>query len=76
MTVDSGDAAVGTGLQQLGADNLFDSEDNTVAAADANGGAAIFDGLVGVFDLEVAAVGREDGVGEIVAGSYGGLTES
>ena len=37
---------------------------------DADTRAAIFNSLHRIFDLEVAAIGGEDGVGKIVAGAY------
>lgn len=60
MAVDGSDSLVGAGLQELGSDDLFDGEDDAVLAADADGGTAILDGLDGVLNLEVAAVGGED----------------
>lgn len=75
MAVDGGDSLVGAGLQELGGHHLFDGEDDAVLAVDADGGAAILDGLDGVLDLEVAAVRGEDGVEEVVAGAYGRLEE-
>ena len=50
-------------------EGLFDGEDDAVAAAEAEGGACIFDGFGGVLDLEDAAVGGEGGGREIVAGA-------
>lgn len=76
MSIDGGDAFVGFWLQQLGCDELLDGEDDAVLAADADGGAAILDSLDGIFDLEVAAVGGEDGVLEIVTRPYRGLEAS
>lgn len=60
VAVDGSDSLVGAGLQELGSDDLFDGEDDAVLAADADGGTAILDGLDGVLNLEVAAVGGED----------------
>lgn len=73
MSIDRGDALVGFWLQQLGCDELLDGEDDAILAADADGGAAILDSLDSIFDLEVAAVGGEDGVLEIVTRPYRGL---
>lgn len=67
MSVDSGDALVGVGLQQLRAYNLLNGQHHAVLAADANRRAGVLDRLDGVFDLEVATIGRVDGVGQIVA---------
>lgn len=70
MSVDSGDALVGTGLRELGGHDLLDGQDDTILASDTDRGAAVLYSLDGIFDLEVAAVGGEDGVGEIVTRSY------
>jgi hypothetical protein len=48
-------------------EGFFDGEDDAVATAEAEGGAGVFDGFGGVFDLEDAAVGGEGGGGEVVA---------
>ena len=76
VSIDGGDALVGVGLEQLRGDDLLDGQDDAVAATDADRGAAIFDGLDGVLDLEVAAVGREDRVGQVVACAYRRLCPS
>jgi len=60
-------------LQQLACDELLQCQDHAIFASDANGGATVLYRFHSVFDLEVAAIGREDGVGEIVAGAYGSL---
>lgn len=70
MAIYGSNSLVGAGLQELGRDHLFDGEDDAVLAADADGGATILNSLDSVLDLEVAAVGGEDGVEEIVAGAY------
>ena len=70
MPVDGRDALVGVGFEQLGCDELLDSQYDAVFAPDADRGAAVFDRLHGVLDLEVAAIGGEDGVGEVVARAY------
>lgn len=73
MPVDCRDALVGALLKQLGCDNLLRRQHDAVLAADADRGAAILNRLYGIFDLEVAAIGGENGVGKIVACSYGSL---
>lgn len=61
---------VGSRLEQLAADELFERQHNAVFAADTNGGATILDRLDGIFDLEVPAIWREDGVGQVIACTY------
>lgn len=73
MPVDCRNALVGALLEQLGCDNLLRRQHDAVLAADADRGAAVFNCLDGIFDLEVAAIGGENGVGKIVACSYGSL---
>lgn len=70
MLVNRRDPLVGAGLQQLRGDDLLDGQHDAVLAADADRRAAVLYRLDGVLDLEIAAVGGEDGVGEIVACSY------
>jgi len=70
MGVDGGDALVGTRLKQLGGHNLLDCQHDAILAPDTDGRAAILDSLKGVVDLEVLAIRGEDGVIEIVAGTY------
>lgn len=70
MFVYCGNPLIGTGLEQLRGDDLLDGEDDAILAADADRRAAVLYGLYGVLDLEIAAVGGEDGVGEIVARAY------
>lgn len=70
VLVNRRDPLVGAGLQQLRGDDLLDGQHDAVLAADADRRAAALYRLDCVFDLEVAAVGGEDGVGEIVACSY------
>ena len=48
--------------------------DSLASAADC--GPAVLDCFRCIFDLEVAAIGGEDGVGRIVAGAYRGLRSS
>ena len=50
-------------------EGLFDSKDDAVTAAEAEGGAGVFDGFGGVLDLENTAVGGESRGGEIVSGA-------
>lgn len=73
VAVDGGDALVCTSLPQLGGHDLLNGKDDAILAPDADGRATVLDGLDGVLDLEVAAIGGEDGVGEIVARAYGRL---
>lgn len=73
MPINSGDPLVCAGLEKLGCDDFLDSEDDTVFATDADGGAAVLDCFDSILDLKVSAIGGEDGVGEIVACSYGSL---
>lgn len=73
VSVDSRYSLVGVLFEEFAGDELFEGEDDPILAADADGGAAVLDGLHGVFDLEVAAIGGEDGVGKVVACTYGGL---
>lgn len=73
MPVDCRNALVGALLEQLGCDNLLRRQHDAVLAADADRGAAILNCLHGIFDLKVATIGGENGVGKIVACSYGSL---
>lgn len=57
-------------LEQFTGDEFLQRKHDAIFAADADGGAAVFHGFDSVFDLEIAAVGGEDGVGEIVACAY------
>jgi hypothetical protein len=70
MPVHRGDPLVGAGLEQLRGHDFLDGQDDAVPAADADRGAAVLDRLDGVLNLEVAAIGREDGVEEIVPRAY------
>jgi len=70
MPVNRGDSLIGARLGELGCDDFLDGEDDTVLAPDTHRCAAILYRFDGIFDLEVAAVWGEDGVGEIVARSY------
>ena len=49
----------GARLQQCARHSLLHTKDNTLASLDSDGGAAEFDGLERVFDLEETAFGRE-----------------
>ena len=70
VRVHGSNALVGTGLGQLGRHSLLDSQHDTILAPDPNGRPAVLDRLESIVDLEVLAVGGEDGVVEIVAGAY------
>jgi hypothetical protein len=70
VSIDCCDALVGALFEELGCDDLLDGQHDAVLAPDADRGAAVLDRLHGVLDLEVAAIGGEDGVGEIVACAY------
>jgi hypothetical protein len=61
---------VGVLFEEFAGDELFEREHDAVLAPDANGCAAVLDRFYGILDLEVAAIGGEDGVGEIVACAY------
>lgn len=70
MSVNSGNALVGVLLHELACDELLHCQNNTILASNADRSAAVLDSLGGIFDLEVTAIGGEDGVGKIVAGAY------
>lgn len=70
MPVDGRDALVGVGFKQFRCDNLLDGQHDAVLAPDADRSAAVLDRLHGILDLEIAAIGGEDGVGEVVARAY------
>ena len=61
---------VRAGLEEFAAEELLDCEDDTIFASDAHCRASILYRLYGILDLEVPAVWREDGIGQIVAGAY------
>lgn len=63
MSVYCCDALVRVRLEELRTDDLLDGEDDAVLTPNAERRAAILDGLDSVFDLEVAAIRGEDGVG-------------
>ena len=64
------DALVCVLLHELAGDQLLHRQYYAILASDTNCGAAVLDSFCGIFDLEVAAIRREDGVGEIVARAY------
>lgn len=70
MSVNSSNSLVGARLQQLGCDDLLDRKNNAIFAPDPDRRAAVLNCLHSILDLEVASVGGEDGVGEIVTRSY------
>ena len=57
-------------LEQFACDELFQSKNDPIFTSYADGCAAVFYRFHGVLDLEVAAIGGEDGVGEVVACAY------
>ena len=73
MSVYCSNTLVGTSLQQLTSDHFLNCEHDTIFAPNANGGSTIFYGFDRIFDLEVASIGREDRVGEIVTRTYRSL---
>ena len=70
MPIHGCDALVDALFEQLRRHHLLDRQHHALLAPDADRGAAVLHRLQGVFGLEVAAIGGEDGVGEIVACSY------
>jgi hypothetical protein len=70
MPVNGGYPLVRILLQQLAGHQLLQCEHHTVLAPNTNRRAAVLDRLYCVFHLEVAAIGREDRVGKIVARPY------
>jgi len=64
------DALVCVLLHELAGDQLLHRQYYAILASDTDCSAAVLDSFCGVFDLEVAAIGGEDGVGEIVSGTY------
>lgn len=73
MPIDSRYALVGVGLQQLACDEFLHGQHHAIFTPDSDCRSAVLDRLDCVFDLKVAAIGRKDGVGEIVARTYRGL---
>jgi len=63
------------GFEEFGGYDLFYRENDTMLGADADAGTAVFDRFNCIFDLEVAAVGRKDRIGEIVTGPNRRLQE-
>lgn len=70
IPIHSRDALVRVLLHESACDELLHGQHNAILAPDADRGAAVLYGFRGVFDLEVATIGGEDGVGKIVAGAY------
>jgi hypothetical protein len=70
VSVDGCDALVCVLLHELARDQLLHRQHYAILASDTNCGAAVLDSFCGVLDLKVAAIGGEDGVGEIVSGTY------
>lgn len=75
MSIHSRNPLVCSRLQQLARNQLLDRKHHTVFAADSDRRVAVLNSLHGIFDLEVAAVGGEDRVLEIVACAYRRLGE-
>jgi hypothetical protein len=73
VPVHGGYPVVGILLHQFASHELLEREHHAILAADADCGPSILDRLHCVFDLEVAAIGGEDGIGQIVACTYRGL---
>jgi hypothetical protein len=57
-------------LEQFACDKLLECEHNAIFAPDADCCASVLDCFHCVLDLEVAAIGGEDGVGQVVACAY------
>lgn len=51
MQIHASDPLVGSGDQQLARYELLDGENDSILAAQSNGGTRVVDGLVGVLDL-------------------------
>lgn len=64
--INGGNPLVGARFQKLGGNDLLDGQDDAVLTPDTDRGAAALDSLDGVLDLEVAAIGGEDGVEQVV----------
>jgi len=64
------DALVGVLLHELAGNQLLHRQYYAILASDTNCSAAVLDSFCGIFDLEVAAIGREDRVGKIVSSTY------
>ena len=65
--IDAVNSAVAGGEEHLVQDGLLDRQDDAVAALEAEGRAAVLDGLGGVLDLEYAPVRRKGRGGEVVS---------
>jgi len=61
---------VGVFLEQFARDELLQRQHHAVLASNPDRRAAVLDRFHGVLDLEVAAIGGEDGVREVVACAY------
>lgn len=70
IPVNSGYPLVGILLQQLARYQLLQGQNDAVLAPYTNRRASVLDGFDCVFDLEVAAIGGEDRVGQIVTRTY------
>ena len=57
-------------LQQLAGDELLERHHDAVLAPDTNRCAAVLYRLDCILDLEIATVGREDRVGQVIACAY------
>lgn len=76
MPVNGGYPLVCILLQQLTGNQLLQREHHSVLAPNANRGATVLDCLHCIFDLEVASIGGEDRIGEIIARPYRRLAHS
>jgi hypothetical protein len=70
VSIHGRDALVCVLLHELAWDQLLHRQHHAILASNTNCGAAVLDSFCGIFNLEVAAIGGEDGVGEIVSGTY------
>ena len=73
MSIDGRYPIVRTRFQQLAGQDFLDGQDDTIITSNANDGSTILDRFHGVFDLEIAAIRGEDGVGKVIACADGGL---
>ena len=70
MSIHGRNALVCVLLHELACDELLHCQYHAILASDTDCGAAVLNSFCGVFDLKVAAIGREDGVGKVVARAY------
>ena len=70
VSVNGRDAVVGAWFQKFAGDDLLHGEDHAIFTSDPDGCAAVLHRLHRILDLEVSAVGGENGVGKIIAGAY------